>query len=223
MRAFVVGLAILLGALGGTASRALAQAPGYAEIISPQTGTAVAGVVTIEGTADHPAFLYYDLAFSYADNPTVTWFDLTDEVETRVRQGTLGLWDTTGLSPGTYQVRLRVHLDNGAMLEDTVTDLRLGLPALPTPVAASFRPPTAAAPTPTSLPAFVPAEAPVDSTLPDPVGMAAVVGGATAAALLILTAIFLPLRRRLAIWGGSMRMRRVLRQDERRRRGREGR
>lgn len=55
----------------------------------------------------------------------------------------------------------------------------------------------------------------------DPVGLAAVIGGGTAAAVLLFLAVFLPLRRRLALWAGSMRMRRVLRQDERRRRGQE--
>jgi hypothetical protein len=222
-RAIVVGLAILVGALAGPASRAQAQAPGYAEIVSPQAGDAVEGVVTIVGTADHPAFQRYDLAFSYAENPTQTWFALGEPVEARVRQGTLGLWDTSRLSPGVFQLRLRVHLENGAILEDSTTDLRLGLPAVPTAAALTPRSATPVAATPKPALAPLPTMQPETLAPPDPVGLAGVVGGVTTAAVLILMAIFLPLRRRLAVWGGSMRMRRVLREDERRRRGRDAR
>lgn len=211
----------LAAAMIGVSGRASAQAPGFAEIGSPAEGQSVSGVVTITGTADHPAFLRFDLAFSYRENPTDTWFRLGDPVTTRVRQGTLGLWDTTLLAPGAYRIRLRVHLDNGAVLTDEVTDLRVGLPPPPTPTAsaagispATALPPTQAAPSPVPTTSA----APVRRT--DPVGLAAAIGGGTAAAVLLFLAIFLPLRRRMALWAGSMRMRRLLRQDEQRRRGR---
>jgi hypothetical protein len=45
------------------------------------------------------------------------------------------------------------------------------------------------------------------------------IGGFMAAALLVILAAYLPLRRSLALWGGNLRMRRVLRQDVQRRRG----
>jgi predicted alpha/beta-hydrolase family hydrolase len=44
------------------------------------------------------------------------------------------------------------------------------------------------------------------------------IGGFMAAALLVILAAYLPLRRGLAVWAGQLRMRRVLRQDLRRRR-----
>lgn len=219
-KAIVLGLALVAGGLAGPSFRAQAQAPGYAEITAPQAGDPVSGVVSIVGTADHPAFLRYDLAFSFADNPTDTWFALGESVDARVRQGTLGLWDTASLSPGTYQLRLRVHLDNGAILEDAVTNLRVGLPALPTPASSIPQPTASVSPTPTPSAEPLPVAPPPSAGRPDPVGWAVLIGGATAAALLLLIAMFLPLRRRLAVWGASMKMRRILRQDERRRRGR---
>jgi hypothetical protein len=48
------------------------------------------------------------------------------------------------------------------------------------------------------------------------------IGGLMAAALLVLLAAYLPLRRGLALWAGNLRMRRVLRQDMRRRQGDQG-
>jgi len=44
------------------------------------------------------------------------------------------------------------------------------------------------------------------------------IGGLTATALLLTLALYIPLRRSLASWAGTLRMRRVLRQDLRRRR-----
>jgi hypothetical protein len=206
----------------GVARPVYAQAPGYAEILTPRSGTAVSGVVTVEGTADHPAFVDYRLAFSYADNPTDTWFQLGQPVESRVRQGTLGVWDTSGLTPGAYQLRLTVDLEGSASLETIVGDLRVGLPAVVPPAEPSATPartvPTATLPAIAAPPPQGPA--PAARTPGDPVGFAAIIGGATAAAFLIFLAAFLPLRRRLSVWAGSMRMRRVLRREEQQRQAR---
>ncbi len=194
---------------------AAAQAPGYAEIVTPSGGDALAGLISIEGTADHPAFVLYELAFSYDPNPTDTWYPLGEPVPTRAQQTTLGLWDTTDISPGIYQLRLRVHLDSGAVLEDTVGGLRVGLPALAPDSTARAVAPSPTPPPPTAVPNPTPSAA---GPAPDPVGLAVGIGGLTAAAFLLILALYLPLRRGLASWAGTLRMRRVLRQDLRRRR-----
>jgi hypothetical protein len=206
----------LLAVLSPPTAPALAQAPGYAEITSPTGGAALAGLIAIEGSADHPSFLRYDLAFAYDPNPTDTWFPVGEPVSTRARQATLALWDTSDLAPGLYQLRLRVFLDNGTILEDHAVGLRVGLPA-----AAPLSTGVVLAVTPTIVPlsTATPAQLPAETRSPgDPVLLALGIGGFMAAALLVTLAAYLPLRRGLAVWAGQLRMRRVLRQDLRRRR-----
>jgi hypothetical protein len=217
-RVIWVAAVLLLAAVKPPGVRALAQAPGYAEIISPGGGETLQGLIPIEGSADHPAFLRYDLAFAYDPNPTDTWFPLGEPISTRARQATLGLWDTSELASGVYQLRLRVFLDGGAILEDTAAGLRVGLPAVaplasgPAPAATSTP-----APGPTATPPPPQAEPP---SAGDPVLLALGIGGFMAAAFLVLLAAYLPLRRGLSVWAGNLRMRRLLRQDLRRRRER---
>jgi hypothetical protein len=138
------------------------QTGGLAEITSPAPGEALTGVVTIVGTASHPEFTGYDLAFAYADNPTDTWFALGEPVQTPVIAGRLGLWDTTGITDGDYSLRLRMFLQDGTSLVAQVDGLRVrnhtpietSTPA-PTPTpgatltpAASLTPPPSATPAP---------------------------------------------------------------------------
>ena len=172
-------------------------------------------MISIEGTADHPAFVRYDLAFAYDPNTADTWYALGEPVPTHAQQTTLGLWDTKDITPGIYQLRLRVHLESGAVLEDTVSGLRVGLPALAPVSTVRVVAPSATPPSATSVPSPTPSAA---GPAPDPVGLAVSIGGLTAAAFLLILALYLPLRRSLASWAGSVRMRRVLRQDQRRRR-----
>jgi hypothetical protein len=177
---------LTIAALLRPAGRATAQAPGYAEILTPSAGISLAGLISIEGTADHPAFLRYDLAFAYDPNPTDTWYPLGEPVPTRAQQTTLGLWDTTSLSPGIYQLRLRVQLEGGAILEDIIRGLRIGLPAA---VPESTTGPVA--PSPTPRPATpVPSATPSPAAPLDPVGLALGIGGLTAAALLFTLALY---------------------------------
>lgn len=103
-----------------------AQVPGYAEITDPGQGQALTGVVTIEGTAFHPAFQAYGISFAYDPNPTQTWFPIGDRVATAVSESRLAVWDTGGLTPGTYQLRLTVYLADGKTLETTVGGLQIG-------------------------------------------------------------------------------------------------
>ena len=214
-RAFRLIILLTIAALLHPSARALAQAPGYAEILTPSGGGSVDGLVSIEGTADHPAFLRYDLAFAYDPNPTATWYPLGEPVPTRAQQTTLGLWDTTNLSPGIYQLRLRVHLAGGAVLEDTIGGLRIGLPAAVPESTTSAVAPSATPRPATPVPSATPSAA---APAADPVGLALGIGGLTATALLLTLALYIPLRRSLASWAGTLRMRRVLRQDLRRRR-----
>lgn len=153
--------ACLLGLL--LAVPASAQVTGYAEISLPAPGAPLEGVVTITGTADHPWFEAYDLAFAYADDPTDTWFPMGDPVDTPVTEGRLGIWDTSGLTDGEYTLRLRVWLQDGTVLIARAPGLRIRnylAVETPTPVPTALASPTPVPPTPTSTPWPVPAPTP---------------------------------------------------------------
>lgn len=145
----------LLGAIAflGTSASARAQAPGFVQITQPAPGEAVSGMVTIYGTADHPAFVAYELAFAYADNPTQTWFPIGEPSQLPVVDGRLGLWDTTQITDGDYLLRLRLWLSDGSTLQDIVSGVRVRNQApaeIPTPIPAATLIPLVT-PTPTRM------------------------------------------------------------------------
>lgn len=164
------------------AESALAQVTGYAEITAPQTGGVVSQIVTLTGTADHPWFQAYDLAFAYQDNPTGTWFPIGEPVQTPVADGRLGIWDTTTIADGIYALRLRVWLQDGTVLTALVEDVRVRnyLPVeTPTPAATALPTPIPVTPSPS------PTSWPTPTATPEPAGLAqaraALNGGALAA------------------------------------------
>lgn len=80
-------------------------------ITAPAPGDVVSGVVIIEGTAAHDAFLRYELAFRRDGGEWIVFA----EGDRPVIEGTLAIWDTTVGYPqspvfpdGVYQLRLRV-------------------------------------------------------------------------------------------------------------------
>ena len=99
---------------------------------TPLEGATVSGVVLILGTATHPQFQRYDLAFGYSPNPTDTWFSIQDPAQTQVVNDILGRWDTTGIADGTYSLRLRVYWSERAFTEAFVKGMRVQN-ATPTP------------------------------------------------------------------------------------------
>ncbi len=118
----IFSVIVLLSSIAGTAPK---QAPGFADITRPEDGEVLHGVVTIEGSAAHPAFVAYELSFAYDPNPTDTWFPIVDDFQTPVSDGRLGLWDTTGITDGDYQLRLYVMLENDSRLEAYARNLRV--------------------------------------------------------------------------------------------------
>ncbi len=102
-----------------------------------------------------------ELLFSYADNPTGTWFLIQSISELPV-DGPLAQWDTTTISDGSYTLRLVIRLADGSEIEQSVAGLRVRnytpietetpTPSTPTiaPVIVGTSTPT---PTPTQLPA----------------------------------------------------------------------
>ena len=148
-----------------------AQEETQLDISSPSEGQIVQGTVVVSGSVTVLGFSSYELAFAYVDDPTQTWFILTTS-SLPVFESELGTWDTTTLTDGNYNLRLRVFLLDGTVQKITVTGLRVRnytpVPTAtftPSPTAiVQFAPPTAqriapsvatatpSLPTPTPLP-----------------------------------------------------------------------
>ena len=199
-----------------------AQAPGYADITSPVDRQPIQGYFTIEGSASHPFFEAYDLAFAYQNDPTQTWFMISDPIHQAVTNGPLAIWDTTGITDGNYRLCLRVFLSNGTALQVIVEGLRVrNYTAIETspPGAAAVSPTaTIAQPTPTPRPTPLPALTGDGSrSVLHAFTIGTIVGGLT----LILGGGYVFARRRMQIRLGIMRTRRMLWQRDRRTRNRE--
>jgi len=107
-------------------------------ITSPAPGDAISGEVTVTGTTDILGFSSSQLDFSYASNPTDTWFTLQTSTQPVV-DSPLAVWDTTLISDGNYILRLRVTLDDETFQETTVqVKVQNDMPILtPTPIVTS--------------------------------------------------------------------------------------
>lgn len=114
-------LAILLGTAFPPRA-AHAQFVSQVRLDSPKAGDAVQGIVAVLGNTDVRGFLSYELAFSFEEDAALTWFVIV-ESEEPIEDGTLGEWDTTTLTDGTYSLRLTVHLEG----EDPVVILVEGI------------------------------------------------------------------------------------------------
>jgi hypothetical protein len=141
------------------------------KITSPLAGDVLRGEVTITGTTDIPNFFSAQLEFSYASNPTDTWFPI-QTLSQPIADSTITTWNTTSISDGDYILRLRVNFIDSTFQEITVpieigNDVIPSTPTvaptstvnaigvqIPTPflLAASPTPTTPPRPTPTALP-----------------------------------------------------------------------
>ncbi len=136
-------------------------------ITFPQSGEAVQGIVTIQGSSAVEGFLSYEVAFTYAANAPETWFVIAVGQQS-VEAGVLASWDTTKITDGNYTLRLRVYRTDGGY-QDAVsrgvrvrnyTPVETATP-IPQPTATPTElPPTPILPTPTVTP-FPPTPTPL--------------------------------------------------------------
>lgn len=100
-----------------------APAPGV-HLQSPQGGEALQGSVPILGNTDVEGFQSASLFFGYQDDPTQTWF-LIAQSDQPVKDGTLAQWDTTTITDGNYDLRLRITRNDGSQEVAIVEGLRV--------------------------------------------------------------------------------------------------
>jgi hypothetical protein len=94
------------------------------EIMVPQDGQVLQGVVSISGSTRMPGFQLAEIAFSYDTDSASDWFLLHEDLQP-VERGEITEWDTTTLTDGNYRLRLRVTLEDGEILETLVKGLRV--------------------------------------------------------------------------------------------------
>ncbi len=93
-------------------SNVVAQQNGFT---APLADDLLTGVVVVQGTAVHPDFLRYELAFLQQEVPSAEWIVFA-EGDQPINNGTLAVWDTAVgrefnapiFPDGRYQLRLRV-------------------------------------------------------------------------------------------------------------------
>ncbi len=97
---------------------------GQAIITSPSSNTQVAGLIQITGSATHPQFQRYELAWSMGATLGENWavFAFGDSP---IENGVLGLWDTRQVPDGLYSLRLRVIRVDGNYSENFVLGIRV--------------------------------------------------------------------------------------------------
>lgn len=107
---FLLSLGILL-ALSSLSFRSLPQTQTTGVVITfPGSGSAVQGLLQINGTANVSGFQSYRLEFAPATSSSPSWF-LIHHQTAPVNDDILGEWDTSILTDGDYSLRLAV--DNG--------------------------------------------------------------------------------------------------------------
>jgi hypothetical protein len=94
-------------------------------ITSPQAGDTLRGQIQVNGGMNMPGFASAELAFSYtASDVAGTWFTI-QTFSLPPADSTLAVWDTTLVTDGDYNLRLRVFLEDGTTQEVVVSDLRI--------------------------------------------------------------------------------------------------
>jgi hypothetical protein len=100
--------------------------PGKVDIISPESGETIQDIVEIIGSADIPSFGFYK--FEMAAINDLSWLTI-QAGDTITREGRLGYWDTTLLTPGDYALRLIVTDNQGLPTEPCVIQVRVDPPS----------------------------------------------------------------------------------------------
>ncbi|HRE46290.1 MAG TPA: hypothetical protein PLD47_01070 [Aggregatilineales bacterium] len=147
---------LLISLLINNSQRVGAQTEGTAAITAPASGETVLGVVTINGTAASPNFQRYTLDFALMQSADELWFPIA-EISQQVTNGALAQWNTRNVPDGAYQIRLRVILRDGSVVQTSVQNVLVANASqtpLPTPPQAATTLP--ATPLPTEGPSPTP-------------------------------------------------------------------
>jgi hypothetical protein len=182
-------------------STVLAQVaqPGDPSISQPLPGGVLQGEVNIVGNTDIPGFSSAEVAFSYADDTTSTWFLIATISEPSSGQ-ILTTWDTSSITDGTYTLRLRVILMDSTHLDILAPGLRVrNYTPIETPTPAPTAPEATALPTitPTGTPYPTPTQLLQNRAIVSAVdiGTSIIYGGMATLLLFISAGLYILIRR----------------------------
>jgi hypothetical protein len=99
--------------------------PGKLILTSPEPGQEVSGVVTLIGTVDVDNFGFYK--YEIAPQGTETWATISAGRDI-VQNDEVGLWDTSTLTPGDYQLRLEATDNQGQVYPPCIISVRVLAP-----------------------------------------------------------------------------------------------
>lgn len=106
----------------GTAAVAAGCIPNQINLTFPEPGAEIRGAIELIGTVDIPNFGFYKYEIAPAGSDTWATIAAGRSV---VKDGPLGRWDTSALTPGDYQVRLVVVDNQGTILSPCVVPVRV--------------------------------------------------------------------------------------------------
>jgi hypothetical protein len=140
-------------------------------IQSPAEGDQVRDQVVVAGVASHSDFRWYQLGYAPDPNPDGKWSFFWSS-ETAVSGSQLGVWDTTQVADGTYQLILEVHRNDGNNEHCFVRQIQVNnssptatFTALPLPTPADTPTPL---PTPEDTPTVLVEQPPTATPRPTP-------------------------------------------------------
>ncbi len=110
-----------------TSVRVIAAPPtqeGQATITAPQSGSQVGGTIQITGSATHPQFHRYELAWASEPITGDSWAVFAT-IEAQIENGILGTWNTAQVPDGSYSLRLRVVRQDSNYAEVVVTSIQV--------------------------------------------------------------------------------------------------
>lgn len=91
---------------------------------TPGDGVVLQGVVAIRGEAKGSGLETVELAFAYPNDENETWFFITDIDVAKAAKFQVE-WDTTTITDGIYDLRLKATYDHGVTLTEFVSGVRV--------------------------------------------------------------------------------------------------
>ena len=99
--------------------------PGEIILTSPEPGQEVSGTITLTGTVNVENFGFYK--YGVSSQGADTWATISASRKP-VNNGDIGLWDTSSLTPGDYQLRLEVTNNQGEIYPPCIISVRVRAP-----------------------------------------------------------------------------------------------
>lgn len=120
----ILALITMLARFAPVSAAPMAQEP-LAAITAPTDGQTLRGNVAIIGSAAHPDFDRYELAYGPEPNPNDAWQNFSGNNQ-QISDAALGVWNTNVVADGLYTLRLRVIRADSNFSEAFVRGVKVG-------------------------------------------------------------------------------------------------